>query len=215
MKNDMTSADSLHTSTSISSNPATIHNNSTINIHDNTIKSTNSIIPNTTSTTPHTPSHTTLNMLSSSHPKQGTIVDATTDKSNIFLKRHAAEYSTYISLQFKKLHKKFYVSHPLYGAEYAIANTFHSARENIDNPYSDFFARQALVTSLEALTAQTDLTNKTLTHLRSYDDSPTRPVSVPTPPAQTDITLPAFMTSFTLQLTSKIMIAQLHPLKIC
>ena len=189
MKNDMKSSDLPHTFSSISTTPATILNNSTTNIQDNPIKPTNP--PTTTNgTNSHTSPNPTLDMISPTPPEHGIIVDVTIDKSNIFLARHATEYSTFISLQSKNQRKKSYVTHPLYGAEHALSNKYCYARENIDNPYSDCFARQELVKDLEALQAQTELTRKTLEHLRSYENPPSRIVNIPVPiykPSTTDM----------------------------
>ena len=189
MKNDMKSSDLPHTFSSISTTPATILNNSTTNIQDNPIKQTNT--PTTTNgTNSHTSPDPTLDMVSPTPPEHGIIVDVTIDKSNIFLARHATEYSTFISLQSKNQRKKFYVKYPLYGAEHALSNNYYYVRENIDDPYSELFARQKLVKDLEALQAQTEFTEKTLEHLRSYENPPSRIVPVPVPiykPSTTDM----------------------------
>ena len=99
----------------------------------------------------------TLNMISFSKYEHGIFIDPIIDKFHILLAQHAKEYSHFISLPSKKLRKIFCNTHPLYNAKYALSSKYYAARKNIDDPYSLYFAKEKLVTDIEALHLQFDL----------------------------------------------------------
>ena len=153
MKNGMNTAESLPTSPPspiappFSPIPTTNNNNTPIN---STVPVQASTTINNTIATYTSPAPT-LNMISSAKFEHGVPVDLIIDKFHTFLAQHAKQYSHFISLPSKKLRKSFCNTHPLYDAEYALSSNYYAARKNIDDPYSLYFAKEKLVTDIEAL----------------------------------------------------------------
>ena len=106
--------------------------NSTVQVQDTTP------VNNSTTYTSPVP---TLNMISPNKLKHGVLVNPTIEKFNTLLAQHSKDYSHFISLQTKNLRKIFCNIHPLYNAESTLASNYYAVRRNIDDPYSEYFAK--------------------------------------------------------------------------
>ena len=117
-------------------------------------------------------------MISPDKLEHGVLVNPTIEKFNTLLAQHSKDYSHFISLQTKNLRKIFCNIYPLYNAESTLVFNYYAARRNIDDPYSEYFAKEKLVMDLEALHFQSHLTQTMLTYLRSYEYIPPRNTQV-------------------------------------
>ena len=117
--------------------------------------------PKLSTSTSLSPSNSlTLGMIEASPCREhGVIKDLTVHLSDTFIKSHSDTYCEYISLQSTQLRDKFLTDHPSFSVERSIANDFFNSCEIAeDNPYSIYFARQTLVSNLEALYTNTTAT---------------------------------------------------------
>ena len=79
---------------------------------------------------------------------------------------HSETYCEYIALQTDELHDQFITDHRLFLAERIIADAYYHVRNTADdNPYSIYFAKQTLVSDLNALHINTAITSTALAQL--------------------------------------------------